>query len=130
MGADIQATPSSSSVAAMALATLASAFRRVPSPRRSAMTRQTLVFERVAGSLARWPPRAFARDPGRQRRRIGVRRPNRPSSPPIDSPVERIEIILDAEQRRRIDGLALEDRLVELAGFGEPEELRRGQGGV
>ncbi len=40
-------------------------------------------------------------------------------------PVQRIEIILDAQHRRRVDGLALEDAFVELAALGHPEDFRQ-----
>ena len=40
-------------------------------------------------------------------------------------PLQRVQIILDAQHRRRVDGLAGEDPLVELAALGEPENLRQ-----
>jgi hypothetical protein len=40
-------------------------------------------------------------------------------------PVQRIEIILDAQHRRRVDGLALEDAFVELPALGHTENLRQ-----
>ena len=49
--------------------------------------------------------------------------------PPIDlRPVQRIEIILDAQHRRRVDGLAFEDAFVELAALGHAEDLRQRPG--
>src|SRR6516225_6496872 len=43
-------------------------------------------------------------------------------------PGERVEIILDAQHRRGVDGLAFEDALVELAAFGQPKDLRQRPG--
>ena len=40
-------------------------------------------------------------------------------------PGERVEIVLDAQHRRRVDGRALENLLVELAALGHAEDLRQ-----
>ena len=48
----------------------------------------------------------------------------RPLSPPTDlRPFEREDRILDRQHRGRVDRLALENALVELAAFGQAEEL-------
>ena len=43
-------------------------------------------------------------------------------------PVQRVEIILDAQHRRRVDGLAFKDAFVELAALGHAENLRQRPG--
>jgi hypothetical protein len=43
-------------------------------------------------------------------------------------PVQRVEIILDAQHRRRVDGLALEDAFDQLAALGHAEDLRQRPG--
>ena len=40
-------------------------------------------------------------------------------------PVQRVEIILDAQHRRRVDGFALEDSFVKLAALGHAEDFRQ-----
>ena len=97
---------------------------------RSTIVRQTEVFERVAGSTARWPSQ---RDPldeaGRAPRHWRRRARSAPSSPPIDfAHSQRVEIVLDAEHRRRVDRLALEDALDQLAALGQAEDLRQRPG--
>ncbi len=44
------------------------------------------------------------------------------------APVQRVEIVLDAQHRRRVDGLALEDAFVELAALGHAEDFRQRPG--
>ena len=49
--------------------------------------------------------------------------------PPSDfAQIERIDIVLDAEHRRRVDRLALEDALDQLAALGHAEDLRQRPG--
>ena len=43
-------------------------------------------------------------------------------------PLQRVEIVLDAQHRRRVDGLALENAFVELAALGHAENLRQRPG--
>src|SRR5450830_1406709 len=71
-------------------------------------------------------------DPGRDRQPVGQNlgvgvRARDGSGKPADRfrPLQRVEIILDAQHRRRVDGLAGENALVELAALGEPEDLRQ-----
>ena len=53
------------------------------------------------------------------------------SSPPIVlGPAERVEIVFDAQHRRRVDGLALENAFAELAARGQPEDFRQRPGGL
>ena len=71
-------------------------------------------------------------DPRRARHPIGDRlgigvgaRVQRLQSADRFRPVERVEIVLHAQHRRRVDGLALEDAFVELAAFGHAEDFRQ-----
>ena len=51
------------------------------------------------------------------------------SSPPIDfAQSQRVDIVLDAEHRRRVDRLALEDAFDQLAARGQAEDLRQRPG--
>ena len=43
-------------------------------------------------------------------------------------PVQRVEVVLDAQHRRRVDRLALEDALDQLAALGQAEDLRQRPG--
>src|SRR5450830_1079456 len=85
--------------------------------------------------------RAFARfigemgDPGRDRHPVGQNlgvgvRARDGGGKPADRfrPLQRVEVILDAQHRRRVDGLAGENALVQLAALGEPENLRQRPG--
>ena len=92
---------------------------------RSANCRQTLVFERIAGSAARCPsqsrplrPSGRARRHWRRRARSG-RRGRRCRS--AHSSANRS--VLDRQHRRRVDRLALEHALDQLAAFGQAEDL-------
>ena len=88
--------------------------------------RQTEVLERSAGSAARKSIHgvratqsaitlALASARALQRRQAADRL----------RPFERVEIILDAQHRRRVDGLALENAFVDLAALGHAEDLRQ-----
>ena len=74
------------------------------------------------GSRSRACAPPSRRSPWRWRRQRAISRLE-----PADRlrPDERVEIILDAQHRRRVDGLAVEDALVELAALGHAEDLRQ-----
>ena len=93
------------------------------------MTRQTLVFEAVAGTLARLAIQGVRRDPVVDDLRVGIGLGDEGlQAADRLRPFERIDVILDAEHGRRVDGLALEDALDELAALGHAEDLRQRPG--
>ena len=65
-------------------------------------------------------------DPGLQRRGVGVR-PRPRGGEPADPlhPLQRVDRVGDAEHRRRVDRLAGEDALDQLAALGQAEDLRQ-----
>ena len=86
----------------------------------------TEVLERIAGSLARKSIHGVFAFQSASTLVLASARAISALRPPIDSrPVQRVEIILDAQHRRRVDGLALEDALDQLAGLGHAENLRQ-----
>ena len=91
--------------------------------------RQTEVLERAAGigDEVRDPGRRV--DPGLQRRGVGVG-PGAGRGEAADPlhPVERVDRVGDAEHRGRVDRLAGEDAVDELAALGQAEDLRQRPG--
>ena len=104
--------------------------RRAPAPPDRRSTRQTEVFERVAGSRGEEVDPRRARRPSRRcTREVGVgARDQRVEAADRFRPVERVEIVLDAEHRRRVDRLAREDAFDQLAALGHAEDLRQRPG--
>ena len=97
--------------------------------RGSTIFRQTEVLERVAGSSARKSTQAVsATQPPAPR---GSRRRARQLLEAADRrrPLQRVEIVLHAQHRGRVDGRAFEDAGVELAALGHAEDLRQRPGG-
>ena len=91
----------------------------------SANFRQTLVLLRVAGSAARCSIQSVRSTQAASAAALASARAISASRPPCSSrPFERPDIILDREHRRRVDRLALEDALDQLAALGQPEDLR------
>ena len=87
------------------------------------------MLERVAGSTARWPSHGDLGDEAVDDREIGVgARDQRIEPADRLGPAERVEIVFDAQHRRRVDGLALEDAFDELAARGQAEDLRQRPG--
>ena len=112
-------------------------WRRPPGRRRRARRRpgrrcdrQTEVFERVAGSTARWPSQGdLLRRSRSMTAALASARAISASRPPIDfAQLQRVEIVLDAQHRRRVDRLALEDAFDQLAARGQAEDLRQRPG--
>ena len=63
-------------------------------------------------------------DPGRERRGIGVGAGDQRVEAAVQlGPFQRPDIVLDREHRGRVDRLALEDALDQLAALGQPEDL-------
>ncbi len=96
----------------------------------STILRHTEVFERVAGSSARKSIHGVFADPVAEDLEVGVGAGHAaPSSPPTAfAQVERVEVVLDAQHRRRVDRLALEDAVDQLAALGHAEDLRQRPG--
>ena len=92
----------------------------------STTLRQTLVLERVSGRAGQEIDPGRALDPVRDRPGVGVGA-SEERLPPAERlrPVQRVEIVLDAQHGGRVDGLALEEALGELAALGQAEELRQ-----
>ena len=89
----------------------------------------TEVLERIAGSFGQEiDPRRFRLPVGEHLGvGVGARHQGLEAADRL-RPVQRVEIILDAQHRRRVDGLALEDAFVELAALGHAEDLRQRPG--
>ena len=97
----------------------------------STIFRQTLVFERVAGSRARKSIQGVRSTQSAIALRVGVGAGDqRLEAADRLRPIQRVDIILDAEHRGRVDRLALEDALDQLAALGQAEHLRHRPGGV
>ena len=95
----------------------------------SATTRQTDVLERVAGSLARKSTQSVPRHPVGDGRRVRVgARDQRVEPADRIRPGERVEVVLDAQHGRRVDRLAGEEALDELAALRHAEDLRHRPG--
>ena len=77
-----------------------------------------------------WRSRACCADPvARSTSALASARAISASRPPMRlRPFERVDVVLDAQHRRRVDGLALEDALDELAALGHAEDLRQRPG--
>ena len=93
----------------------------------STTLRQTLVLERVSGARARKSIHgvrstqsaiALALASARAIERLQAAERLRP--------VQRVEIVLDAQHRGGVDGLALEEAFGELAALGQAEQFRQG----
>src|ERR1051326_6700952 len=105
--------------------------RRLPvGGKRGDRRSEYLEADRGVGARARIfreeiPPRGARGPPGDDRGiGIGSRDQLRKTADRL-RPLQAVEVILDAEQRGRVDGLAFEDRLVELAGLGQAENFRQ-----
>ena len=91
--------------------------------------RHTEVLERIAGSLARKSIHGVFATQSASTLVLASARAISALRPPTDlRPVQRVEIVLDAQHRRRVDGLAFEDAVVELAALGHAEDLRQRPG--
>ena len=67
--------------------------------------------------------------PGVERRGVAVRAAHQPVEPADrPAPFQRVDVVLDAEHRRRVDRVALEDALDQLAPRHHPEDLRQRPG--
>ena len=109
-GAMSKATPSASSRSESDLAKRACAPRSSAVTVGSTMTRQTDVFERVAGSRARKSTQGVRATQSERSGRIRVgARDQRIEAADRIRPGERIEIVLDAKHRGRVDRLAREN---------------------
>ena len=96
------------------------------SSERSANCRQTEVLERIAGSLREMLDPVGSLHPAIERRGIGIgARDQRVEAADPLRPVEREQPVLDAQHRGRVDRLALEDAVDQLAAFGQAEDLRQ-----
>jgi hypothetical protein len=93
------------------------------------MVRQTLVLERVSGSIARWRSRVLRDEVVDDAAKLASARAIS-AVEPADRlrPAQRVEIILDAQHGGRVDRLALEDALDQLAALGHAEDLRQRPG--
>ena len=105
--------------------------RRERGDRGSTTFRQTEVLERVAGSLGEeGDPGGLLRPSLRARARLAsARRFIAGEAADRGGPVQRVEVVLDAEHRGRVDRRALEDVLGQLAALGHAEQLRQRPGG-
>ena len=89
------------------------------------MLRQIEVQERIAGSSARKADQSRSATHVASAPRLAFERAISPGRPPtLSAQLQPVERILDAEHRRRVDRLALEDALGELAALGHAEDLR------
>ena len=92
----------------------------------STIFRHTMCSSAFAASSARKVDPIALLDPSRQRGEIGVdARRSAVESADAFRPFERVEIILQRQHRRRVDRLAFEDALDELAALGHAEDLRQ-----
>jgi hypothetical protein len=112
---------------ALAKAACASASaRECPDRRSSGTPRCWSGFRRT---LARFSIQGVVARSGGSLAALASARAIRPLSPPRTlRPGERVEIVLDAQHRRRVDRLALEDALDQLAALGHAEDLRQRPG--
>ena len=70
-------------------------------------------------------------DPGFQHRQTAsAARDQRRQTPQVLGPAQPVQRILDRQHRRRVDGLALEDALDQLAALGQAEDLGQRPGGL
>ncbi len=93
--------------------------------------RHTEVLERIAGSLARKSIQGVFAFQSASTFVLASARANRRLEPADGfRPVQRIEIVLDAEHRRRVDGLADEDALVDLPPLVMRKIFGSGQAGL
>ena len=91
--------------------------------------RQTEVLERSAGSRARKSIHAVrATQSAMVLALASARACSAFQSADRFRPVERVEIVLHAQHRGRVDGLALEDAFVELAALGHAKDFRQRPG--
>ena len=100
-------------------------------PRGSTTFRQTLVFERVAGPRARKSTQGvLATQSAIALALASARAISAVEAADRLRPLQRVEIILDAQHRRRVDRLALEDAFDQLAALGHAEQLGQRPGGL
>jgi hypothetical protein len=116
-----KATFSFSSMAASALAKAACASAESAAIAGSTTLRQTLVFERVSGALARKSIQGARATQAEMTPALASARAKR-------RPLQGVEIVLDAQHRGRVDGLALEDALDQLSGLRHAKDLRNRPG--
>ena len=95
----------------------------------STIFRQTEVLERVAGSTAKKSIHGVLAAQSASTVKLASARAHQ-ALEPADRlrPVQRVEIVLDAEHRRRVDRLADEDAVDQLAALGHAEDLRQRPG--
>ncbi len=122
-------TPSASSSAARRFAAFAWLSASRPANQGAAIFRQIEVQERVAGVLGQESRPGAARDPIGDGGEIGLAaRDQRRQAADAFGPAQPVQRVLDAEHRGRVDGLALEDALDQLAAGGQAEDLRQRPG--
>ncbi len=116
------ATPSASSSATIWSLTRAASTGAASAG--SAKRRHTDVFERVAGSTARLATHGVRAIQSKSTAAFASARARKPASAAdLFGPCERIEIVLDAQHRGRVDGDALEELRHEPVALGKSEQL-------